>query len=589
MKNMNAKLIFLSLFFVIVIFPVAFFANPLVFDLGQDSTICEGNIIELTVPIVADSIQYSWSSGDTTQSIFVSSAGSYSVTVTSPNCMGVDSILITILPSPQVSLAFNDACFGYSTMFVNTSIFESNANIFFDFGDGNTLNSINDTIVHTYQENGQAYQASLFIDNNNGCMSSDTFLVQSLLQPTASFVIDSVCLNNDITLTNFSENTSDSSQVVIDFGDSNIESLTLDSIYSYSYDIPQEYQILLTVDNGNTCFDTFNLNTVIYDLPLVSFTGLNNSYCPEDPIDTLIGNPSGGVFTGLNVIEDPILLDSLGLYSPTNSGNNLNVVYTFVDINGCEGFESRTVQDVFPSLDLEFTFIDSTLCIGEGVDTIFVNSTLGTFTGDDIIDDDIMDDFVLILLDSVGNYMVGYEAIDSNNCVNSIAQNFSINSLPSIDLGNDTSFVSGQTIVLQPSIVNPNYNYSWSNGNESSSIEIGNPGFYIVTAIEDGTGCEASDTIQVSIVSGLLNSKNEIEEVFIYPNPSKENITLSIMPSSNRIAEIQLFNSVGELIFSDNLELRENEEATFKFFVNQYPKGFYYLEIDNYILRFVKN
>ena len=69
-----------------------------ILSLGNDTTFCTGNSMLLN-PIVANAT-YLWSDGSTNDSLVISSAGNYAVTITSNGCSSTDaiSVLLNILP-----------------------------------------------------------------------------------------------------------------------------------------------------------------------------------------------------------------------------------------------------------------------------------------------------------------------------------------------------------------------------------------------------------------------------------------------------------------------------------------------------------
>jgi hypothetical protein len=69
-----------------------------------------------------------------------------------------------------------------------------------------------------------------------------------------------------------------------------------------------------------------------------------------------------------------------------------------------------------------------------------------------------------------------------------------VNNSPSIYLGADTSFCSGNSIVLDAG--NGFTNYSWNNGQSGASINVNTAGIYSVIAI-DPNNCQSKDTLRV--------------------------------------------------------------------------------------------
>jgi gliding motility-associated-like protein len=73
------------------------------FDLGPDIDACEGT--EVTLTAIPPGTEYLWSTGDESESITVTEAGLFYVTVSTSNlCPGKDSIDVNFIPNIQVSL-----------------------------------------------------------------------------------------------------------------------------------------------------------------------------------------------------------------------------------------------------------------------------------------------------------------------------------------------------------------------------------------------------------------------------------------------------------------------------------------------------
>src|SRR5690606_12035925 len=73
-----------------------------VVDLGPATAICAGSSI--TLDAGNPGATYSWSTGESTQTITVSTADTYTVTVTKDGCSNSGSKTITVNPKPVVDL-----------------------------------------------------------------------------------------------------------------------------------------------------------------------------------------------------------------------------------------------------------------------------------------------------------------------------------------------------------------------------------------------------------------------------------------------------------------------------------------------------
>lgn len=136
---------------------------PPVVNLGQPLVLCNGNtgLLDAGNP----GATYAWSNGPSTQTITVSSAGTYAVTVTQNGCSGSDTISVTTGVSPTALYNFSVGGAGLSYSFTDLST-GSPTQWTWDFGDGSPAdNSQNPT--HTYAVSG-TYTVTLTVTNACG-------------------------------------------------------------------------------------------------------------------------------------------------------------------------------------------------------------------------------------------------------------------------------------------------------------------------------------------------------------------------------------------------------------------------------------
>ncbi|RMG22247.1 MAG: T9SS C-terminal target domain-containing protein [Bacteroidetes bacterium] len=136
-------------------------------DLGADFIACGGATLDAGNP----GHSYQWSTGDTSQSIAISSSGAYWVAVTNDNqCTSRDTVSVNVIKLPT-------AFFGFSTDGLNlfTSNLSSFGSYLWNFGDGTVSTQISPT--HTYVASG-TYTVSLIVSNSCG---SDTFMQEVMV------------------------------------------------------------------------------------------------------------------------------------------------------------------------------------------------------------------------------------------------------------------------------------------------------------------------------------------------------------------------------------------------------------------------
>ncbi|HEU4551717.1 MAG TPA: gliding motility-associated C-terminal domain-containing protein, partial [Chitinophaga sp.] len=96
-----------------VVYNLQYNTTPMV-NLGRDTTICGGNSLILDAGAGNFAYNIRWSTGETTQRINVSTAGTYWVSVTNGICTTTDTIQVTVIPMPLVNIPDASICRGQS-------------------------------------------------------------------------------------------------------------------------------------------------------------------------------------------------------------------------------------------------------------------------------------------------------------------------------------------------------------------------------------------------------------------------------------------------------------------------------------------
>jgi hypothetical protein len=294
-------------------------SEPTISLIGQNS-ICEGDFVELISSSPTGNI---WSTGDTTQSIFVSQDGTYSVTVSENNCSTISSetsIIVNQIPQTPVinNLGSLMICEGETLTLSSSS---SNGNI---WSTGENTQNINISSPGTY-----TLQVEEF-----GCLS-ETSSITVTLNPFSSqslliFVEGSTtfCEGGSVLLT-----ASFPSNILWSTGETS-QTITVNSSQTVTVSSTQSGCTIVS-DEVNI---TENLN------PVVNIQSYDDICNTATPFSYFNGVPSGG-FYYLNG-------DSSTLFNPSlaNLGSN-NLDYTFIDENGCIGSSSTTIN-VYDCVDL---------------------------------------------------------------------------------------------------------------------------------------------------------------------------------------------------------------------------------------------
>lgn len=86
-------------------------------DVGKDTVICKGDLVKIR-GIAPDAVDFKWSDGSDGYAILTGKRGMHTLTVIDKNgCPGSDSMLLDLLPQPQVNVRFMEPvrCYGDST------------------------------------------------------------------------------------------------------------------------------------------------------------------------------------------------------------------------------------------------------------------------------------------------------------------------------------------------------------------------------------------------------------------------------------------------------------------------------------------
>ncbi len=134
-----------------------------------------------------------------------------------------------------------------------------------------------------------------------------------------------------------------------------------------------------------------------------------------------------------------------------------------------------------------------------------------------------------------------------------------INGLPNINLGIDTTICDNSVIVLNSGSFS---SYLWQDNSTSSTFTVdgnvtGTGTFTYWVEVTDGNGCVNSDSIVVNVFICTIINEEVTNNISIYPTPTKGIITIrmnSFVPNT----KIQLIDNIGRII----LEISPKEELS---------------------------
>jgi hypothetical protein len=385
-----------------------------------------------------------------------------------------------------------------------------------------------------------------------GC--SDTSTVTIAIQPPATALIlgldSSYCINDaSVELVaepsgglfsgpGISGNTFDPSQALVG-----------ENVITYNYTD--------SVGCGAFAADTLLVN----ELPVVSFYGLNNSYCKNDSADELTGIPAGGEFSGSGMIFSTFYPYFAQIGSDT-------VTYVYTDSLGCSN-SSIGITTVYelPALIISN---DTAICIGQEVQLEVSGATSYLWWPTNGLSDSLSDHPLALPEISTQYNVTGTSA---QGCSDTASVTITVNPLPEIYLGADTTICNNVPLILNAG--SGFSSYLWSTGSPDSFIIVSTPDNYSVN-VTDANGCVGSDTIvvMVDICDGVGEVKL-MDDLTVYPNPVKNNLVVEFGSSLVGSVILDIVDLPGRIVYTRS-DITENHLIVD---VSNLSEGWYILRI----------
>jgi len=238
------------------------------------------------------------------------------------------------------------------------------------------------------------------------------------------------------------------------------------------------HSITYTYTDSHGCTNSTTLSTTVYDLPVVSFTGLQSPYCTYSSPETLTGTPSGGTFSGPGIIGD--------IFYPNIAGaGTFNIIYSYTDGNSCLNHDTQTVV-VYAQPIVSFSGLNTDYCVDATSSTLTGTPLGGTFSGAGMSGNVFSPSGA-----GAGTHTITYSFTSSNGCNESSSQLVIVHPLPVV-------FISGLSPAYCVDAAAVSLNGSPAGGNFTGPGMIGNifnpglagPGTHTITYhFTDGNLC----------------------------------------------------------------------------------------------------
>jgi len=494
-------------------------------DAGPDFTICFADTINIggsPTGNVANTFAWSPITGLSNATLanpdaFPIVTTKYYVTVTDGNgCFGIDSMVVTVNPLPIVD-AGNDVtiCEQEETQLTATGAINYTWTPITGLSNATIANPIaSPTATTKYFVTGV---------DGNGCENIDSVTVFVNPRPVALFEADTVCQGAVTTFTDLSTvATGTITDWSWDFGDG-VGTSTLASP-TYTYGTHGVFNVQLIVTSNLACSDTFNLNIQVDTLPLTN-AGPDITYCFGDTAQINATGAATYIWTPAAGLSNPTIANPKVFVTTTTT-------YTVIGIgaNGC--FKSDRITVTVNPLPVIDAGNDLAVCLGDtvilgGIPTGPVGAKY-TWTPSTQLNFDTVQNPICSPLITTMYYL---EVEDGNACIARDSILVTVNPLPVVDAGVDTTMCKGDIVQLQASGA---VTYSWSPIIGLNDPFISNPiafpdttTIYVVTGT-DINGCFDTDTVIVEVFDVTIFDLEICEGESVELNPILSGDTVGI-------------------------------------------------------------
>lgn len=417
-----------------------------VVNLGNDVSVCQGDIVTLDAQNTGST--YQWSNSATTQTISPTTNGTYTVSVTDVyGCSSSDQAVVTFNTNPTVNIGPDQsACVGSGITFN-----AQNAGSSYLWNNGATTQTINVTAAGTY---------SVVVTDVNSCTGSSSAVASYNPLPIVNLGADqSTCIGATVTL-----NAQNPGASYVWSTGATTQTINVTTNGTYSVD----------VTDANGCIGS-DAAIITFGAGLVVDLGGNQQVCQGSSLTLNAQNPGANYSWSTGATTQTINVSTAGSYS---------VVVT--DLNGCTGSDASTIS--MNSLPVVTLGADITDCEGANYILDAQNSGSSYLWSTGATSQTIN-------VTASGNYSV--DVTDGNNCTGTDVINVTINPNPIVDLGGDQSACDGTSITLDA--LNTGASYIWSTGATTQTINIIAADAYSVTVTSNN--CSGTDVANIGFNS----------------------------------------------------------------------------------------
>ena len=408
---------------------------PPVTSISIASNNCTG-----TASLTASGIgNYTWSTGDTSNTIVVQQSGDYFLTLTNAaGCSGTAVQNVSVVPMPQVDVSgINTLCNGDSSLLMASAGF-----LQYNWALGDTSAAI------TVSQSG-VYAVTA--TDANGCTAVDSLTVTSMPSPQAAIIAPPGFCNGSSATISLDQAFA---QMLWSNGDTS-QNITVSAANTYT----------VVVANSFGCSASLAWAIAAYPLPSTAIVG-PASICTGNSATIEVSNNFVQVLWSTGDTSFSIIVSQAGLYDVTAT-----------DSNGCIATDNHTISvgdSLSPVISIAVPACTTTAILDAGAGYAQYLWSNGATTA-------------TISVNAMGNYFVTIS--DGGGCFGTDIASVSIPALPQVALSGPGFACVGNSGTLSAS---PGFAaYAWSTGETTVNIAVTQTGSYTVQ-VTDSNGCTAT-------------------------------------------------------------------------------------------------
>ena len=436
-----------------------------------------------------------------------------------------------------------------------------------NFGVGNNVISNNLFRYFAYNFPG-TYLVKLVALSSNSCADTFTQVVNVVDKATSvNFTINKTaqCLNNNnFVFTNQSTPNNSTLKYKWDFGNGDTSTLTSPT---YRYTILGGTAVKLLVTANNECFDSITKTISVNADAVANFSIANAAQC-------LTGNSFSFTNSSSNSNTQTWSFgdaSNSSVLSPTKTyitSGTFAVKLVAKNNANCNDSITKTVT-VYPSANLSFGINNASQCLKNNVFNFTNTSSIssGSATYKWVLGEADTTTNTNKTFTQIGNYKIYLLSLTNQNCADTFSKDIIVKASPTIGTitGNaaPTSITTPFAYTVS-SQANSTYNWTATNGTIQSgqgtnAVNIVWPSIgtgSLKAKITNANSCSDSTNLSISITSVGINNLSLENDLNVYPNPTKNSITIT--NKSNMVGKKYIItNLIGQTVITGKLNLDE--------------------------------